>query len=82
MSPADSVIIFILAIVIIYVVLFVATLNRRSARDRARAKNSMLVDASPTPVNADDAAIAKRLNSSAPNARARDSHSVDIGGNY
>ena len=82
MSPTSSVVIFILVLVVLYVVLFVATMNR-GTRDQARSKNGKLVESrTNTPINVDDVAIAKRLNSLAPKASMRDSHSVDVGGNH
>jgi hypothetical protein len=86
MSPAGSVVVFILILVVLVVVLFVATMDK-GTRNLARSKNSQLVESrtpTPTPdaINVDDAAIAKRLNALAPKARVRDPHSVDIGGNH
>ncbi len=82
MSTPDSVIIFVLALLVIFVIIFVAMFVRSGRNTTSQADQEKKSVQAGARVKTDNPAVAKRLDPSATGADTGDPRGADIGGNY
>ena len=80
LSPADTVIVFVLALVVIFLILFVV-MFARSPRSRAQSNPSASTPKG-SEIPMEQSAVASRLDPSESTSKGKDPRGVDIGGNY